>query len=158
MPAFPRPVSPPCCTWPLPRSLLAPGFSRTGVPSSLCMPALTSCPLPPPAILNWWPSTLPVPGDDAVSFFPPSPVLPPRPPHLPCRLLVLSKVWFLGCLFARKIETWEPPLPGDCSTNTSPPRYSARSAPFRLPVSPLPFPPLPDILVVMIPSLLVEEL
>ena len=61
---------PPCRPLPVPRSLLAPGFSRTGVPSSLCLPPSNSRPLPLPAGLYQRPSLLPVPGGGVVLSLP----------------------------------------------------------------------------------------
>ena len=90
---FPHPVAPPFppSTCPI-ISLSSPGFSRTGVPSSLCLPPPSASPPRPPAGLNRRPIPLPVLVGGVVFFVPPSPVHPPRPPCVPRRLLVLSEV------------------------------------------------------------------
>ena len=90
--AFPCPVAPhlPSSAFTI-RSLLAPGLSRPGVPSSLCLPPPSACPPPPSAGLDRRLSTLPVLGGGVLFFVPTSPVLPPCPPRVPHRLLVSSE-------------------------------------------------------------------
>ena len=97
---------------------------------------------PPPSSLDWRTSPLPVWSGGAVLLFPPSPLLPPRPSCVPRRLLVSSEVWFLfGCRFAQRLETWEPPILGDCSPKPFPLHRSAMAVQFRLTWSPPHSPP-----------------
>ena len=70
VPVLLLPVAPPCRPQPTPRSLLVPGLSCMGVPSSLCLSLSTSRPLPPPVVLDRRSSTLPVPSGGVALFLP----------------------------------------------------------------------------------------